>query len=77
MKKFFYCACGISAVIVAGCAIYIAINSMSGPETFNVEVNGRNGTTTYTIHGNVSPDEVSSYVEEITNSLNSNKKTRW
>lgn len=71
MKKFFYYSCGISAIIVAVCAIAVSIQVLIPKKnTFNVNIEGKRNYVTYKITGTLPPNEVVPFVKKKTDELN-------
>ena len=78
MKKFFYYSCGISAIIVAICAIAVTVYVMLPKKnTFNVNIEGKRNYVTYKITGSLPPNEVASFVKKKTDELNPRKENQY
>ena len=70
MKKFFYYSCGVSAIVVALCAIAIAVYFYVPREKkFNVNIEGRRNHVDYKITGTLPPNEVVPFVKKKTAEL--------
>lgn len=71
MKKFFYYSCGISAIVVAACAIVVTVYVLLPKKnTFNVNIEGKRNYVTYKITGKLPPNEVVPFVKKKTDELN-------
>lgn len=77
MKKFFYYSCGVSAIVVAICAIVVTVYVMLPKKnTFNVNIEGKRNYITYKITGKLPPNEVVPFVKKKTDELKNEPKNQ-